>query len=322
MKVLHRAPRPPAASPFRQRTLDRSLLAGVAIASVLAGACGNDSPVEQTPEQTGAILVHDLRGYHASTIRPDGGVDRAYVSPGHQPRWLPDGKRVLVWLLPPPKSTTEKAHLWIVTLDGGVQRLVDAAGPLREEMSGFVAPRGDWIYFYGVADTGEGIWRVRSDQSGLELLIPRARGTALLTVRGVSDDNQRLLVEETSDTRVEQLGIYDIQAKALTRLPLFGTGARWSPDQRSIAYIDQSARTVNVAGTDGTAPRAVFHRPPPATPQPFPTDFLRGLTWSPDGQEILVGIQDIGLERIDLRTGKSARVPGSESFVDPDWLRQ
>ena len=297
-----------------------SLLATVGLGSALAAACGKDSPAEPTP-RAADIVVHDRRGFLVSSIHIDGSVERAQFTRGHSPLWFPDGKRVLVFLFPESSMGWEGTHLAISTPDGGLQRLVDSPGPRNQLNSAFVASTGDWVYFNGVSGAESGIWRVRGDRSGLELLVPRPAGTPQLSVRGASRDNQRLLVQEDTNTKLPGLAIYDIQAKVLTRLPVGGYDARWSPDERFIAYIDPHTRTVNVAGADGSAPRVVFHRP--GAPQgPLPTESLWGLTWSPDGREILVGIQDIGLERIDLANGTSARVPGSENFVAPDWLRR
>lgn len=310
----------PAGSP-RRRIRVASLLATVGLGGALAAACGRDSPVapvEATPAAD--IVVHDLRGLRVSSIGVDGSVVHAAFTRGHSPLWFPDGKRVLVFLFPESSMGWEGTQLAIATPDGGLQRLVDSPGPRNQQNSAFVAPTGDWVYFNGVSGAETGIWRVRSDRTGLELLVPRPNGTPQLTVRGASADNQRLLVQEYTDTKLPHLAIYDVPAKLLTRLPVQGYFARWSPDGRFIAYIDTYAGTVSVAGADGSAPRVVFHREPlrviPAT------ESLRGLTWSPDGREILVGIQNRGLERIDVASGTSVRVPGSENFVEPDWLRR
>ncbi len=96
---------------------------------------------------------------------------------------------------------------------------------------------------------------------------------------------------------------------------------RWSPDSRQILFIATQPNVMRklwaVAAEGGSPPRALG-----------PPDLVAGAAdWSADGKQIVVDMSNASLEApdhlylVDVATGKTSLLPGSEGFHSPSWSR-
>ena len=116
--------------------------------------------------------------------------------------------------------------------------------------------------------------------------------------------------------RVDGTGCLQLTPARMTTLE-----PRWSPDGTQILLIDTQPnmmRRLRVAAAQGSSP-----------PQPLgPVDLVAGLAdWSPDSKQIILDMSAPSPEApdslylIDVATGKTDLVAGSQGFHDPAWSR-
>ena len=102
----------------------------------------------------------------------------------------------------------------------------------------------------------------------------------------------------------------------LTFPPMGVLNPRWSPDGKSIAFMDwyrSEHAAIYIVAADGGQPSLLTTGPSePSDP-----------TWSPDGRSVVHGGSINALKGdiavIDLRTMVSTKLPGSEQLVSPRW---
>jgi eukaryotic-like serine/threonine-protein kinase len=111
------------------------------------------------------------------------------------------------------------------------------------------------------------------------------------------------------------------QRLQLTSLPMHASAPRWSPDGKEVAFFggppDTSSRIYVVPFESGAA-RQVTHGEAGTLGDAY-------LCWSPDGASIVFGpgsqpaVGQTPLQKVDLKTGAVAALPGSEGMFSPHW---
>lgn len=106
----------------------------------------------------------------------------------------------------------------------------------------------------------------------------------------------------------------------LTTPPVYPKSVRWSPDGTQILFVDRTPSGTNgiyILSADGGRPRPMLADDPQNETDP---------SWSPDGKRIVYSTcptlgasSKSDLRILDLATGKSALIQGSDRLVTPHW---
>ena len=195
--------------------------------------------------------------------------------------WSPDARSLA--FARSPRGGRARPQVYVVGRDGRqLRRLVPSAG-----WSSLPAwsPDGRQLAFAGsVAGMGEGVFVADPDGRAVRLLfqVPETVTTATvvalhdLTDLSWSPDGTRLLFELQ-----DWIYVLTIEDGVATRLTARGYTPKWSPDGRSIAFI-QICRLAVIAHDGADTPTDPFQCAQPASQMSPPS-------WSPDGTRIASG---------------------------------
>jgi dipeptidyl aminopeptidase/acylaminoacyl peptidase len=235
------------------------------------------------------------------------------------PKFSPDGNWILYteteW---DRKNDRQVSHIWVGRASGGAGPVKLTAGEKGETAPQW-APDGSRIAFLadrstGDAKNGKQVWTIRPDGGEAEKLTseetaitdfrwaPNGKRIAFVTADTRKDKTDRekrkkdkfdaILVD--ADYNYTHLWTIELDGKAKKRVTegaFSVTAPRWSPDSKSIAYVQSSMGTqestffdlnadrnsdIYVVSVDGGAPKRLTSNPGPDTSP----------AWSPDGSEI------------------------------------
>lgn len=223
--------------------------------------------------------------------------------------WSPDGRSLLV------STAGDVGHaITIVPVDGtGPVRTLDVG--MRAEGPIWRPPDGAEILFRGRTGTAYGLFAVRPDGSNLRTIVPAtATGDEFdLLFYSWSPDGAQIAFQRIVPDGPRVINVVDANggaARAVTSGE--SVGGEWSPDGRSIAFLDASdpagAITVSVVASDGSGLR----RLPGSTGGAY--------RWSPDGRKILLR-PDAGVFVLLDPLGGSAQGVSLATPLLPDWQR-
>jgi TolB protein len=283
-------------------------LAGADGASVPARAHG-DCPTF-TPDGRHLVWSSDLDPKEFFIAAADGANARQLPHvEGRQTAISPDGQQI-AWFrtieereLPPEGlPIVPVVELWASVLTGGSGRLLATGAPdtVAADISPAWSPDGRYIAYATVREitTQEGTSGPRTsvrvvavDGSGERVVTQRpgfwagslswSPDARYLAYDGASSDVSPTVVGGSMATAPSNIFVADLEANEEIALTATGTHAvhpRWSPDGRSLAYLD-AGQLVVVPVHDG--------RPiGPASVEPTGRAF-RSISWSPDGEQLL-----------------------------------
>jgi len=170
-------------------------------------------------------------------------------------------------------------HIWRMGIDGSNQ-LKLTAGALDDYYPTF-SPDGHWIYFYSYRDNGrQNVWRVAVGGGDPEKVndIPASwvdiscDGKAMVTYCFDAATNHWLPAMLSAEPG-GQVSFFDLPATA--------GYARWMPDSRAIAYIDnrQSVGNIWILPLESKKPYQLTH---------FDSELIANFRWSKDGKDLAV----------------------------------
>jgi eukaryotic-like serine/threonine-protein kinase len=268
------------------------------------------------------------------------------------PRWSPDGHRIrftsLAW-------ETYEQTIWEIPAEGGAAR-PRFPGWNVEQWGGEWTPDGKYFVF----NSGSNLWAVREQASWfgktpkpvqvtfgpLSFLAPLAssdgkRFYAVGEIRrgellrydlkrreyvsafaglsadwiNFSQDGKWMTYDTYPQNELWRSRLDGSERQQLTSAPMKVRHPRWSPDGHQILFEGKIPGQVWKAYVMG-ATGGTFKEVAP--------DIGPGASWSPDGTRIVAtGVyrERSGLLVVDLRTGKTSPVPGSEGLESPNWSR-
>jgi Tol biopolymer transport system component len=209
---------------------------------------------------------------------------------GSNPRWAPDGERLVVHN-GGPGDGRGRFPLQIVVLDPttGVRRVLVAgpAGGMFEAMQPQPSADGQWVYFVAVFEafqTAE-VWRVAWDGAGLGRVGPAANPYERdLQPSPSPPDGSRIVFLSTRDlSQGLRMRRYDTGNSSLVNLGVaeWARRPRWSPNGAEIAYY--GGGHVNVVRPDGAGALALGPKLSIGSLSGYDEEEGQ-IDWSPDGQ--------------------------------------
>ena len=222
-----------------------------------------DSEMAGTPD----ISVMDEDGSNQKQLLGDlTGQATAYY-----PSVSPD-ERYIVFAF----DLTGTRHIWRMDMDGGnLTRLTNGGGEDQPHCS----PDGKWVVYTDIGSARETLWRV-SIEGGEPVQLTRT-----FSKHGAVSPDGKLIacyysVEEANHLRWKMALIpFDggEPLKLFAQPVHFGYPAKWTPDGRSLTYIDTHQSNVWLQPIQGGEPRRLTD---------FNNDLLFGFEWSPDGKRM------------------------------------
>jgi Tol biopolymer transport system component/DNA-binding winged helix-turn-helix (wHTH) protein len=237
--------------------------------------------------------------------------------------WTSDGKYFVF-----ESERSGASNLWMMREGRGAARgkpVQLTNGPLN-----FHAPRpsrdGKAVFAIGRQELSE-LVRVNPQTGGVE---PYLGGISAMQVR-ISPDKQRAVWVSYPDGTLWSGKLDGSERRQLTEAPLRAEYPRWSPDGMKISFTGMGAGKalgVYVVGAEGGSARRIG-------PENAVT-----LSWAPDGKRAAVAVfgarEGVAgdaaageaavaalpgewIELMDLATGRTTVVQGSENLIGPDW---
>jgi Tol biopolymer transport system component len=262
-------------------------------------------------------LTNDARAAAIYVATEDGRSQRLLVDlPGtdFDPVWSPDGRSVAFAHL---DSAFTHTTTYIVNADGTGLRALGTE-------------QNDWSDPAWMAD-GQHLVVTYNSRSTHGLAVVAADGSSFNPIAGaeggnyptVSPDGSTVLFNNLSG-EIRVIAVGGGQATVVTT----GAAASWSPDGRSIAYVDQSSG-LRVSNTDGSASRLIV--PPALNQGAFLVQSYRP-AWSPDGKRLLLvaaftdiarNVFDYELYSVDTGGGTPVDISNTISSheLQGDWRR-
>jgi len=230
--------------------------------------------------------------------------------------WTPDGKYFAFQA-----NRVDGSNIWVLPEEswlGGASRVPTqlTAGPLN-----FVGPvparHGHQIFFTGAHKRSQ----LRHYDPAVRQFVPYLREIGMAGRTEFSRDGSRVAWISASDGGLWQGRSDGSQRLQLTSRPMRVFMMRWSPDDRSIAFMgEEPGKTWKIysVSIEGGQPQIVADEP---RSQADPD-------WSPDGTAIVYGrsseymAEDStpkSIQTVNLTTRRVSTIPGSEGLFSPRW---
>ena len=241
-----------------------------------------------------ALVLMNLDGSNRRRLNPEP-INASEL----EPAWNPAGTELAFSYLD---------GIGLIQLDGTVSLLYQTrpAG-LGQAYWPAYSPTSPFLYFSGT-DLSSGslrIWRMGRDGTGLT---PISTGT--FDARpSVAPNGLALCYHAVDDQGRVVVRVVDIATRRTLGSDVPGLFPEWSPRGDLIAFIDGDLNRLKVMSPNGTNVRILA---PGRTYQP------RQLTWSPDGEWILLR-GDAGLELVRAATGLVLPLGSTADLIWPAW---
>lgn len=228
--------------------------------------------------------------------------------------WSPDGKSLA--FARSPRQTRNGPYLYLIRRDGThLRRLVPAAS---WSSTPAWSPDGRELAFAGKVDgLGEGIFVAERDGHGVRLVFQVPERVTTATVVALNDltdlswspDGSKLLFELQ-----DWLYVLRLDDGVATRLEARGYTAKWSPDSRSIAFV-QICRLAVIADNGADTPVDPFQCAQPGSLMSPPS-------WSPDGARIASADCPLGGCRVLIAAARRGALRTAKAITygfSPAW---
>ena len=226
---------------------------------------------------------------HLWSARADGSDTRPLTSGASEddrPAWSPDGRQIAF-----ASDRGGTRGIWVVPADGGPPRKV-----IDAKLSGGMTWSGDGRHLiYGAgAGAGTGLWKVAAS-GGIAEQIPTPHFASEPAWSPTREVIAYITIRRINNVSMTGVGFVDPGGKPVYDLPdpPIGNGfsngiVAWSPDGRRLAVVRQqsnSAASIWLVDPEAAQPYTKLIEFPPG-PR------VRGLAWSRDGKELIIGKHD------------------------------
>jgi serine/threonine protein kinase/Tol biopolymer transport system component len=222
----------------------------------------------------GRLIYTSGDGVGLWTMDASGGNQKELTSSGTHPTAAADGRYVVF------RSLQPTAGLWRIDADGGNLRQLTTGS---RDSSPSCSPDGKWIVYESVIEgQGSRLWKIGID-GGSPTRLTDFRSTR----PSVSPDGKQIACiysYEGTEKPIANFGVIPFDGGPATKIAerppsahLSGQPIRWTPDGRSIAYLDLREGVTNIWSlpVGGGQPRQLTR---------FTTDRIYAFAWSPDGK--------------------------------------
>ena len=257
-------------------------------------------------------------GIIVSTVNLDGSgfaqIPVAHTYTGAGLAWAPDGSYLVGGF------DSDARALYRVT-PAGVSTLVVPSGTSVGQITAVdVSADGQWIYFSaGNCNYNEIVYRVSLAGGGPQRVSAPVGDECFDMVQAdvslAPDGLQAVVDHYATPYAPSELQVVDIATGQATPLNIIGSHPKWSPRGDRIAFVDNGR--VWVVSPDGSGANAI---------SPLNMLFQPGLTWSPDGEWLVVHHQAISwnstTQLVLLRVATREMIPLPPSFArwdNPAW---
>jgi WD40 repeat protein len=272
-----------------------------------------------------SLTVEDPRTRNTALwgISPDGSDPRpalpGFDLPASQGRWTADGRYLIFEAVSIEAGSDRRSDLWALP--------TKARWPWRAARAERLT-QGPFSFFHAAPDReGKRVFAIGARLQG-ELVRYDGRSSQWIPSLGgisaqsldFSPDGRRVVYSSFPDGALWQSRVDGGDRVQLTMPPVAAVLPQWSPDGTQIAYTEappQGASSIRLIPVSG------------GTSRPVMADDRSQVdaTWSPDGTSLAVGFaltdhrenRPITIQRVNLRTGVAAAVPGSEGLFSPRW---
>jgi len=274
------------------------------------------SPWDWMPDGTGLLVVFGLEdgSRRMTTVGvADGSIREIATFPGDRtfdrPRYSPDGRHVVYSAR---RNGSEEADLYATPTAGGPEfAVVRQTG--SDVLFGWEAG-GSHLLSYNIDGLRTGLYRTPL-REGRPASDPEVVRRDLWRAVPIGQTRAGFAYVVTVEQAQVQTASIDIERGRLlvpfapVEDPSIGAskGGAWSPDGRYLAYLRTPA---------GEAPRLVIRSVDGSETREYPFRLDGGgesITWTPDGDRLIVGGQTEGLYEIDLQSGDARPL-----LVEPD----
>lgn len=270
-----------------------------------------------TPDGENVRFVLENSAAHTASqweinTRPDGGTQARRLELGENCcidwRWSPDGKNFIYTDI----DGTGKSHLRMQTERSpqGYELPINI-GNLETAIPG--RSYDSLFLLIGNAYRGELI-KFNQKSQGLQSYLPGVSGAFV----AFSPDGKWITYVNTLDNSLWRSRADGSEAIQLTKPPMEVEVSSWSPDGQEIAFMactPGSHWRIYLIKRDGGVMREAAEG----------TDNQGGSSWSPDGRFLIYGnvdcdrTQDCWIRKVDLASGKTEMIPGSNGFRTARW---
>lgn len=221
--------------------------------------------------------------------------------------WSPDGR----WLLYGGSAGWRRTPIYRLDTESGVA--TEHVTPTDDVSSiwwGRYSADGSSIYYSALVGGQWYLHRSRGDGTGGERIGPPREPARVLEWRGDPSRDGRTLAYVTTTDGTPRIRVLDVVTGVVTPLDVPGQTPRVSPDGQLIAFVPERGGELRLVPVSGGTPRAV----------PTPNGFVHegAVSWSPDGEWLIVGAGG-ALHLVRLATGTTIPLPGTAGRNFPAW---
>ncbi len=184
-----------------------------------------------------ALTGEGPQGAGIHVVRVAGSGAPTLLTPGSNPSWFPDGRRILF---------SRENDLWAIPLEGGDASRI-TTDPANERAA-VVSPDGSTIAFYSTRGGHQDIWLVPSDGRAAPRQLTReamADDDGRFAPAWSPDGRQIAYISNKSDYWHDDVWLIDVasgKARQLSKSLMAASVPVWSPDGRRIAQLGNAKK--------------------------------------------------------------------------------